>query len=103
MPDINFTFGLDFGTSKTAITLAKTGVNNPNVEDLLVEGQADRIPTCVLRDKTTGAIYIGAEAEQEYQLQRDPVARANFEFFSNFKPQIHQGDAYRPDGAALSE
>jgi molecular chaperone DnaK (HSP70) len=84
----SFAFGLDFGTSKTAITLAQTGVINPQVVEVAVDGQHDRIATCVLRvDKQ---VFVGQAAEQEFLAEHDPAARGRMEFFSNFKPHIHQ-------------
>jgi molecular chaperone DnaK (HSP70) len=89
----SFTFGLDFGTSKTAITLAQTGVINPQVVEVAVDGQHDRIATCVLRfDKQ---VFVGQAAEQEFLAEHDPAVRARMEFFSNFKPHIHQSADYR--------
>jgi hypothetical protein len=89
----SFTFGLDFGTSKTAITLAQTGVINPQVVEVTVDGQHDRIATCVLRfDKQ---VFVGQAAEQEFLAEHDPAVRSRMEFFSNFKPHIHQSADYR--------
>lgn len=89
----SFTFGLDFGTSKTAITLAQTGVINPQVVEVAIDGQHDRIATCVLRvDKQ---VFVGQAAEQEFLAEQDPAARGRMEFFSNFKPHIHQSAEYR--------
>jgi hypothetical protein len=85
----NFAFGLDFGTSKTAVTLAQTGFINPPVTELAIDGQNSRIATCVLRDKITKRVWIGEQAQQQYQLA-DAAERERLEFFANFKPHIHQ-------------
>jgi Hsp70 protein len=92
----NFTFGLDFGTSKTAITLAPTGVINPTVSEVTIDGQNDRIATFVLRiDGEDGQVFIGQAAEQELMAEQDPAVRKRMEFFSNFKPHIHRSADYR--------
>jgi len=45
MPKIRFTFGLDFGTSKTAISFAQTESLNPPILDVTIHGDDDRIIT----------------------------------------------------------
>jgi hypothetical protein len=89
MPKIRFTFGLDFGTSKTAISFAQTESINPPILDVAIHGDEDRIPTCVLHDTSRNRFYVGGVAWQEYLLVQDPQARSAMEFFSNFKPHIH--------------
>jgi Hsp70 protein len=89
----SFSFGLDFGTSKTAITLARAGVINPQVDEVAVDGQHDRIATCVLR--RDDQVFVGQAAEQEFLAEHDPAVRKRMEFFSNFKPHIHQSADYR--------
>lgn len=93
MPKIQYTFGLDFGTSKTAISFAQTETINPRVLDVAIHGDDDRIPTCVLHDRSRNRFYVGGIAEQEYLLMEAPNERAAF--FSNFKPHIHQHAEHR--------
>jgi molecular chaperone DnaK (HSP70) len=90
----NFAFGLDFGTSKTAITLAPTGSINPPVNEVAIDG-SDRVATCFLRDNSRGGrIYVGEKAEQHYLLVGSSADRV-LEFFANFKPHIHQSEVDR--------
>ncbi len=88
----NFCFGLDFGTSKTAIALAEADINS-QVEVLAIDqNHKERIPTCVLlrdRDTDKEQVWIGQEAEDEMRLESNPTL-ARLEFFANFKPHIHQ-------------
>jgi len=95
MPKIRFTFGLDFGTSKTAISFAQTESINPPIIDVAIHGDEDRIPTCVLHDTANDRYYVGGAAEQEYLLVQDPHARAAMTFYSNFKPHIHHNAVQR--------
>ena len=95
MPKIQYTFGLDFGTSKTAICLAPTGVINPTIDELTIRNREDRIASCVLRNAATNRVYVGRIAEQEYLRVQDPKQRAAMTFFSNFKPHIHQSKEQR--------
>jgi hypothetical protein len=84
------TFGLDFGTSKTAVTWARTDINAP-INDVAIDGpNRKRIPTCVLRKVDEHQVYVGHTAEEEFKLESD-VARARLDFSANFKPHIHQG------------
>ena len=76
MGRIKYTFGLDFGTSKTAISFAQADTINPQVVDVAIHGSDDRIPTCVLHDKARDRFHVGDIAEQEYLLARDPAERA---------------------------
>src|SRR5262249_51933106 len=76
MRRIKYTFGLDFGTSKTAISFAQADTINPQVVDVAIHGSDDRIPTCVLQDKARDRFHVGDIAEQEYLLARDPAERA---------------------------
>ena len=86
----DFSFGLDFGTSKTAVTVAKTQMNAP-ISDIPIDAKrSKRIPTCVLRNKDTEQIWVGHPAQEEIMMVTDPVARDRLEFFSNFKTHIHQ-------------
>ncbi len=83
------TFGLDFGTSKTAITWARTEINAP-INDVAIDGpNRKRIPTCVLREIDGNQVYVGYMAEEEFQMETD-AARARLDFSANFKPHIHQ-------------
>src|ERR1700721_3816667 len=86
----NFAFGLDFGTSKTAVTLAQTGSINPPVIEVAIDGE-DRIATCFLR--RGGRIFLGRKAEEENLLAAASAGRGPLEFFANFKPHIHQCEA----------
>src|SRR5438552_2820124 len=97
MPRIRFSYGLDFGTSKTAITSAQTETINPLIVDVAVDSnEADRMPSCLLRDtsRNPARVYVGSVAEQQYLLSQHAPAPGTpapqFEFFSNFKPHIHQ-------------
>jgi hypothetical protein len=93
MPSIRFTYGLDFGTSKTAITSARTETINPQIVDVAVDiHESERMPTCLLRDASRDPprVYIGSIAEQQYLLSQNDQQPPRFEFFSNFKPHIHQ-------------
>jgi hypothetical protein len=91
----NFVFGLDFGTSKTAVTLAQTGSINPPVVEVTIDGY-DRIATCFLRDKSRGGrIHLGQKAEEQNLLMESSAERSSLEFFANFKPHIHQSEADR--------
>lgn len=86
-------FGLDFGTSKTAITLARTGSINPPVVEIAIDGD-DRIASCFLRDNSRGGrIYLGRAAEQQNSMMESSAERSPLEFFANFKPHIHQSEA----------
>ena len=91
----NFSFGLDFGTSKTAVTVAKTQINAPITDIPIDAKKSKRIPTCVLRVKDTDQVWVGHPAQEEIMLERDPVERGRLEFFSNFKPHIHQSSEAR--------
>jgi molecular chaperone DnaK len=95
MSKIRFTFGLDFGTSKTAVSSAQTEALNPQVIDIAIHGDEDRIPTCVLHDTSRNRFYVGGVAEQEYLLVQDPELRSVMAFYSNFKPHIHQSAQHR--------
>jgi Hsp70 protein len=88
MRRIKYTFGLDFGTSKTAISFAQADTINPQIVDVAIHGDEDRISTCVLRDTAKDRYYVGGIAEQEYLLAQEPAERAAMAFFSNFKPHI---------------
>jgi hypothetical protein len=86
-------FGLDFGTSKTAVTLAQTGSINPPVIEVTIDGY-DRIASCFLRDNSRGGrIYLGQRAEEQNLMSESSAERSLMEFFSNFKPHIHQSQA----------
>ncbi|HLH92709.1 MAG TPA: Hsp70 family protein [Xanthobacteraceae bacterium] len=88
-------FGLDFGTSKTAVTLAQTGSINPPVVEVTIDGY-DRIASCFLRDNSRGGrIYLGQKAEEQNLMTDPSVERSPVEFFANFKPHIHQSEADR--------
>src|SRR5262249_11764229 len=95
MPKVRFTFGLDFGTSKTAVSFAQTEALTPQVVDIAIHGDEDRIPTCVLHDTARNRFYVGGVAEQEYLLVQDPNQRSVMAFYSNFKPHIHQSTHHR--------
>jgi hypothetical protein len=95
MSKIRFTFGLDFGTSKTAISFAPADTINPQVTDVAIHGDDDRIPTCVLHDKSRICFHIGDIAEQEYLLARDPAERAAMAFYTNFKPHVARSAEHR--------
>jgi len=95
MRRIKYTFGLDFGTSKTAISFAQADTINPQVVDVAIHGSDDRIPTCVLHDKVRDRFHVGDIAEQEYLLARDPAERAAMTFFANFKPHIGRSAEHR--------
>src|SRR5215510_12606236 len=95
MSKIRFTFGLDFGTSKTAISFAPADTINPQVTDVAIHGDDDRIPTCVLHDKARICFHIGDIAEQEYLLAREPAERAGMAFYANFKPHIQRSAEHR--------
>src|SRR5256885_9817719 len=95
MRRIKYTFGLDFGTSKTAISFAQADTINPQVVDVAIHGSDDRIPTCVLHDKARDRFHVGDIAEQEYLLARDPAERAAMAFFANFKPHIGRSAEHR--------
>jgi len=95
MSKIKYTFGLDFGTSKTAISFAQTDSINPQIVDVAIHGNDDRIPTCVLHDKSKNRFHVGDIAEQEYLLARADAERAAMAFFSNFKPHIHRSAEHR--------
>jgi hypothetical protein len=95
MRRIKYTFGLDFGTSKTAISFAQADSINPQVVDVAIHGSDDRIPTCVLHDKARDRFHVGDIAEQEYLLARDPAERAAMVFFANFKPHIGRSAEHR--------
>src|SRR3954466_13459668 len=95
MRRIKYTFGLDFGTSKTAISFAQADTINPQVVDVAIHGGDDRIPTCVLHDKIRDRFHVGDIAEQEYLLARDPAERAAMAFFANFKPHIGRSAEHR--------
>src|SRR5689334_8491645 len=95
MRRIRYTFGLDFGTSKTAISFAQADTINPQVVDVAIHGSDDRIPTCVLHDKIRDRFHVGDIAEQEYLLARDPAERAAMAFFANFKPHIGRSAEHR--------
>ncbi|HEY4919177.1 MAG TPA: hypothetical protein VII40_03675 [Xanthobacteraceae bacterium] len=91
----NFAFGLDFGTSKTAVTLAQTGSINPPVVEVTIDGY-DRIASCFLRDNSRGGrIYLGQKAEEQNLLMVGSAEPSPLEFFANFKPHIHQSEADR--------
>ena len=95
MRRIRYTFGLDFGTSKTAISFAQADTINPQVVDVAIHGSDDRIPTCVLHDKVRDRFHVGDIAEQEYLLARDPAERAAMAFFATFKPHIGRSAEHR--------
>jgi hypothetical protein len=91
MTEINYVFGLDFGTSKTAVARARADVANPTADPVDIQGAGHRIPTCVLVDSVNNRVHIGDEAEQEYFLIRNDAAALNaFKFYSNFKPHIQK-------------
>src|SRR2546423_402807 len=80
-----FSFGLDFGTSKTVLTWVTTDAITPNVLDVKIAGKA-RVTTCVLHvDKE---VHIGEPAYNEYVRARTAGKPINFR--ANFKPRIHQ-------------
>src|SRR5262245_49891408 len=95
MSKIRYTFGLDFGTSKTAISFAQADTINPQVTDVAIHGNDDRIPTCVLHDRSKNSFYVGEIAEQEYLLVRDETERAALAFYANFKPHIEHSAEHR--------
>lgn len=86
----NFTFGLDFGTSKTAVTVAKSHINAPITDVAIDAAQKKRIPTCVARKD--GQVWVGYPAEGA-MMMADPAA-TDFEFYTNFK-YIHQNPENR--------
>jgi hypothetical protein len=86
----DFSFGLDFGTSKTAITLTRTNINAPITDVAIDNTLRKRIPTCVLYKTDTNQLWIGQPAEQEIRLEVRPSARRLLRFSANFKPHIHQ-------------
>ena len=85
----NFAFGFDFGTSKTAMSVAQTGSTNPPVSELPIDGQNSRISTYVLCEVDGARVWIGEKARQRYQ-GADPEERQGLRLFANFKPHIHQ-------------
>src|SRR5579883_3668300 len=88
-------FGLDFGTSKTAVTLAQTGSINTPVVEVTIDGY-DRIASCFLRDNSRGGrIYLGQKAEEQNLMTDPSVERSPVEFCANCKPHIHQSEADR--------
>src|SRR4051812_13742047 len=98
MPRIRFTYGLDFGTSKTALTSAQTDMVNPLIIDVAVDSnEHDRMPSCLLRDSSREPprVHVGSAAEQQYLLSQHVPGAPKFEFFANFKPHIHHSEAMR--------
>jgi Hsp70 protein len=95
MSKIRYTFGLDFGTSKTAISFAQADTISPQVTDVAIHGDDDRIPTCVLHDRSRNRFHVGDIAEQEYLLVRDEAERAAMAFYANFKPHIQRSAEHR--------
>src|ERR1051325_5841144 len=86
---MQYVFGLDFGTSKTVISRAQTGSLNPELVVFKIDGEHERIATCLLRDLKTSKLHVGSQAEQIYKLTTNPEARQRLQFFSNFKPHIN--------------
>ena len=87
-----FAYGLDFGTSKTALSRAKCDGALPSAEDVRLEpqrGQA-RMASCLLVDATnSSAAAVGANAEDEFHLSMGERATATYRLATNFKPHIH--------------
>ena len=81
-----FAIGLDFGTSKTAMTWNPTGSVNPNVDNIEIgDGLSPgRTPTCVLRDLKSGKVYIGHTAEEECYMLREEGTNS-FRFYSKLQ------------------
>src|SRR5215510_2517187 len=102
MSKIRYTFGLDFGTSKTAISFAQADTISPQVTDVAIHGDDDRIPTCVLHDKSRNRFHVGDIAEQEYLLVRDEAERAAMAFYANFKPHIQRSAEHRETARRFS-
>jgi len=92
MNDYQFAFGLDFGTSKTALAFARCGTANPNADDIILdEGMNARIPTCLLiQSGSEEVVAIGNEAETEYLMHVESERQRDYRFVANFKPQIHR-------------
>src|SRR5262245_31752212 len=90
MSKIRFTFGLDFGTSKTAISFAPADTINPRATDVAIPADDNPSPTCGLQDKARICFHIGDIAEQEYLLAREPAERAGMASYANFKPHIQR-------------
>lgn len=95
-------FGLDFGTSKTALSIAKCDGALPTANDITLEphdGHA-RIASCVLVD-TSGAVpiaaAIGSVAEEEGMIALRPGGDGARRLSSNFKPHIHNRGEARAD------
>lgn len=75
------TFGLDFGTSKTAMVLAERR-HIQNVTDIT------RQPTCLL--EWGGAKYIGDIAEEEFTRRQLENKTDDVQYWTNFKPHIRE-------------
>lgn len=95
---IEFAYGLDFGTSKTALSRAKCGGGPPTAEDLRLEpetGEA-RLPSCLLVEGSN-VLAIGRQAEDEFHLVMEGSNGRRFS--TNFKPHIHNDPQARTDAA----
>jgi molecular chaperone DnaK len=99
MTGVSVAFGFDFGTSKSAISWARADSINPIVIDISLDGQADRIDTCLLYDKAKGRSFIGTKAHEQFRLSLLNGNAERMEFFANFKPHI--GESARDREAAL--
>lgn len=85
-----FAYGLDFGTSKTALTRAKCDGPSPAVTDIEVDENRHlcRTSTVLLLEKATGHTFaIGTPAEEQWMLSSDEERQA-YTFYANFKPHI---------------
>ncbi len=87
-----FAYGLDFGTSKTALARARCNDPNPHVKDIMLCEARDEEETasCLLVYRETREIAgFGTMAVHDY-LFMEPSEQECYELIVNFKPHIHQ-------------
>jgi hypothetical protein len=92
MNEVEFAFGLDFGTSKTSMSRARCLTSDATMQDVLLTTFGDkRIATCLLLEQKDQKVKAyGTAAEYDY-LNMDVKERKRYEFYANFKPQLHRG------------
>jgi len=86
---IEFAYGLDFGTSKTALCFAKCGGPRPPVRDVpLTDRGEGRTASCILRGPDGTVAGVGTPAEEHYWTFLSDDERRAHAFDANFKPHV---------------
>ena len=93
----DFAYGLDFGTSKTALSISRVGSPHPEADTVRLHPQGDgRTASCVLYEGDGETVAgIGTAAEEEYWALMGEDERERYEFAFNFKPHIVTDDRLR--------